>query len=115
MVDISFKQYKILKRINKSQSIKYEELSEEEIKTCDFLAEKNFLSLNADYLPLPNNPYNIHRSVPNNYEITEEGKAQIYVFKSKFYKTRISLILSIFSTVAAIGSTVVAIIALLKP
>lgn len=47
--------------------------------------------------------------------INQDGKAQISAFKSTFYKTRTSLIMSIFSTVAAIVSTIVSIIALLKP
>lgn len=115
MVDINFEQYKMLKRISKKQSIKYEEFSKEEIKICEFLSEKNFITLNIKSVPIPNNPYNAHIPVLDNYEITEAGKAQIYTFKSKIYKIKTSLILSIFSTAAAIGSTIVAIIALLKP
>lgn len=114
MTDISFVQYKMLKRINKNQNIKYKKLSDEEIKICEFLAENNFVILNTKSMPVPNNPYHAHIPVRDNYEITEEGRAQIYSFKSTFYKTRTSIILSVFSTIAAICSTIVAIIALLK-
>lgn len=97
MVDISFKQYKMLKRINKNKNVKYEELSEEEIKTCEFLADKNFISLNTKYEPIPNNLYNVQRPVLDNYEITEDGKAQISAYISSFHKWWIPLIVSIAS------------------
>lgn len=97
MVDISFKQYKMLKRINKNQSVKYEEFTEEEIKTCEFLAEKDFVTLNTKSVPVPNNPYNAHIPVLDNYEITEEGKAQISAYISSFHKWWIPLIVSIAS------------------
>lgn len=113
MVDIHLKHYKMLKRIETSKILKTGNLTDNEIEIIEFLIKKEFVE------PIPSDePIKEFKDFfdikPCGYKITQEGLAQLYSFKSTFYKTRTSIILSVFSTIAAIGSTVVAIIALLK-
>ncbi len=107
MVDISYKQYKMLKEINCHNSYNSIHLTAEDLEICDFLQRNQFITtrIKRD---------NIDDKIYNEYRVTQSGKAQIYTFKSKFYKTRTSLILSVFSTFAAITSSVIAIIALMQ-
>lgn len=115
MVDIDFKQYKMLKRIAKTNSLTNKSLTKEELNIIDYLAAHNFVEIIIERPKITDFSISVSKSQNAEYQITEKGKAQIFTFKSTFYKAKTSIILSIISTVAAFTSTIVSIIALLKP
>lgn len=95
MIDINREQYKMLCRIKKSNGLPQESLSDNDIKVCYYLLEHNCVSEAQSY-PAP--PY-INRPpakkrLPATIEITQTGKAQIYIFRTTFHKWWIPLALS---------------------
>lgn len=114
MVDIHLKHYKMLKQIELANPLSADKLSDEQLEIIDFLMEHNFVVPIHNYDNVKKY-MDLFTSPNSGYKITQDGLAQLYMFKSKFYKTKTSLILSIFSTAASIVSTIVAIIALLRP
>lgn len=115
LVEINKEQYKLLKYINKKGTIYCDQLTSDELDICKYLFKNDLINRTTKTISKRNNDYVSLDVITDSYSINQDGKAQISAFKSTFYKTRTSLIMSIFSTVAAIVSTIVSIIALLKP
>jgi hypothetical protein len=101
MVDIDLKQYRMLKKVDKHSSIDAAFLSKEEKDICAFLLEKQFLAVTKSYRRNEQGDIDIFNLYPKEYSITQAGKAQIYAFKSTFYKWWIPVIISIFSAIGA--------------
>lgn len=115
LIEINKEQYKVLKFINKKGTIYCDRLTSDELDICKYLFKNDLINRTTKTISKRNNDYVSLDVITDSYSINQDGKAQISAFKSTFYKTRTSLIMSIFSTVAAIVSTIVSIIALLKP
>lgn len=105
MVDIDYPQFRMLRRIKRHKTVKSINFTKDQLEICDHLKLNGFITVRTVLSASPHY---------NEYRITQKGKAQLCTFKSQFYKTRTSLILSVFSTFASVVSTIVAIIALLK-
>lgn len=95
MIDINREQYKMLCRIKKSDGLLQKSLSENDIQVCYYLLEHNCISEAQAY---PSPPY-INRPpakkrLPATIEITQTGKAQLYIFRTTFHKWWIPLALS---------------------
>ncbi len=104
MVDISKPQYKMLVKIHKRNQLPYESLSEEEKDICSYLLAHNLIcvikQLDKSSAPSMQLPAVKIKSV----QITQAGMAQIYTFKSTFYKWWIPVVISIIALIlSAIG------------
>lgn len=104
MVDISKSQYKMLVKVHKRNQLPYESLSEEEKDICSYLLAHNLIrvikQLDKSSAPSMQLPAVKIKSV----QITQAGMAQIYTFKSTFYKWWIPVVISIIALIlSAIG------------
>lgn len=97
MIDINLKQYKMLSKINNNKTIKCDNLNDDEKKICEFLSSKGFISSNCCFVTKNTPLGKMGFTDIENYEITEEGKAQISAYISSFHKWWIPLIVSIAS------------------
>lgn len=107
MLDISKEQYKMLSKINKSTTLQTSSLSTEELDICQYLLDHEFIK--AKERPLPNFIGGIHvqKTLPPNLELTQTGKAQLYAFRSTFYKWWIPVIISIFALITSVAAILV--------
>lgn len=95
MVDISPEQYRMLKKISRNDSAQTDSMSKDEKEICAFLATKGFLSVSKKCRTDESGNLDLFNTYPSEYTITQSGKAQIYAFKSTFYKWWIPVIISI--------------------
>ena len=107
MIDINREQYKMLCRIKKSDGLPQKSLSENDIQVCYYWLEHNCISEAQTY---PSPPY-INRPpakkrLPSTIEITQTGKAQIYIFRTTFHKWWIPLAVSIASFTLSVISLI---------
>lgn len=112
MVDIDFKQFKMLLKL-KHNNIKTDkiELSEEDQDILEFLIKNNFAVIIDDIKYIPSSSNFVIGEIPilnsTTYQITQDGKAQISAYVSSFHKWWIPLVISI-------GSFILSCISLLK-
>lgn len=99
MCNISRKQYRVLKHIYRRKSINSSQLSDERIEICNYLTECNYLSIQ---------PLSIVLDSPlcSDYllRVTQSGEAEIYRFRSTFYKWWIPVVISVFALLVSIAS-----------
>lgn len=105
MVDIDFKQYRMLKIADKKE-IFSQNLSQEESDVCCFLCDQGFLISNDDYQFSPDGKVDLTGLCPVSYRTSQAGKAQICAFELAFHKWWISVVI-------AFASFIVSLIALL--
>lgn len=99
---ISTPQYKLLKRINKLGSVKFESFSDKEKEICNFLLQNNYVSADGIYgYDVFSSSSRIH-NLPLKVQITQLGEAKMYTFKMMFYKWWIPVVISILSLVVSI-------------
>ena len=104
MVDISFQQYKMLKRISKQNTISTHFLSLEQRDICEFLCNKGFLLISKKERLNPDGEIDIFVLHPAEYAITQAGKAQISAYEASFHKWWISVVISVISLIISIGA-----------
>lgn len=103
MSNISKEQYRLLKKIQRMESISPNSLTDNELNICKFLSDKGFLSVTNKYQKTSDGNLNIFSSSPSEYSITQSGKAEIYIFKSTFYKWWIPVVISIAALIVSIS------------
>lgn len=104
MVDISFQQYKMLKRISKQNTISTHFLSPEHRDICEFLCSKDFLRISKKERLTPNGEIDIFGFHPAEYAITQDGKAQISAYEASYHKWWFSVVISVISLIISIGA-----------
>lgn len=99
MVDISYEQYKTLKKIKKSESVKLSNLTEDELECCEYLLKHKFIDYDDELLgdSIENFQY-----VVDAYKITQKGHAQLFTFVASFHKWWIPLVISLASLVLSV-------------
>lgn len=102
MVDINFQQYKMLKHINNVQSISTANFSTEELEICEFLCNKEFLSITQKTRYTPDKNLDLFNLYPAEYRITQAGKAQISAYEASFHKWWFSVVIAVISLVVSI-------------
>lgn len=95
MVDISFQQFRMLRRA-KSTPILTGSLSLNEEAICDYLCEMGFLKASFD-IDVDKEQLDFTQ-----YSITQAGEAQLYAFVSAFHKWWISVVIALISLVVSI-------------
>ncbi len=93
MVDIDFKQYKMLSYIKHHKTIKGINFTEEQLDICSYLKSKGFITARTVVSHTP------HYSV---YRITQEGRAQLSSYVLSFHKWWIPLAVSIVALIFSI-------------
>ena len=104
MVDISFQQYRMLKRISKQNIISAHFLSLEQRDICEFLYNKDFLRISKKERLTPNGEIDIFGLHPAEYTITQAGKAQISAYEASYHKWWFSVVISVISLIISIGA-----------
>ena len=104
MVDLSKKQYKMLCRIKKQGNISLTSLTEDEKSVCLYLLDQKCI-VSPKRLPAPWQSSNTPTSpsLPSVIRITQTGEAQIYTFRSKFYKWWIPVVISIIALITSVA------------
>ena len=98
MIDIDFKQFRMLKRIKHKKLIKSTNFTKEQLDICAYLKSNDFITVRT---VLSESPHY------NEYRITQKGSAQLSAYVASFHKWWIPLIISI-------GSFILSCISLLK-
>ena len=104
MVDTNFRQYRMLKKINKLSALSTAGLTEEELDICSFLCKHEFLEVDHQYHYTPNGEIDIFGLYPSSYSITQSGKAQISAYESSFHKWWIPVVISVISLIVSLIS-----------
>lgn len=101
--------YKLLKRISRRTTISAESLSEEELDICSYLHSLKLIECNMQNPIVHENAYGFQSLVYEHveYSITQAGKAEIYNFKSTFYKWWIPVVISIIALIVSIAAVLV--------
>lgn len=97
MIGISKSQYKMLRKIQKQKSISASSLSENELEICQHLMEMECLKC-RDFFG--------KRALPSEVEVSQKGEAQIYLFRSTFYKWWIPVVISILALIVSIAAPI---------
>lgn len=104
MVDISKPQYKMLKKLHKNKCLSYEYLSDEEKEICTYLLQHNLISVTKKMGEFSKTDMILPPLKIDSCSITQSGEAQIYIFKSTFYKWWIPVLISIAALIISIWS-----------
>lgn len=107
MVDISKPQYKMLKKLHKNKFLSYECLSDEEKEICAYLLQHNLISVTKKIGEFSKTDMILPPLKIDSCSITQSGEAQIYIFKSTFYKWWIPVIISLVALALSIASLIV--------
>lgn len=108
MIDISYPQYKMLRTIQRKKLISTAFLSNEELDICLYLLEHDCVKdIAFSGIDFSGNVIK-DSSLPPDIKITQTGEAQLYVFRSKFHKWWIPVLISLLSFI-------VSVLALLRP
>lgn len=103
-LSLSKEQYKMLCKIKKHKGLSRSSLSDVELAICQYL-------LMRDCIAKPKHvsiPWQIDKSqtqnqLPEHLVITQFGEAQVYTFRSKFYKWWIPVVISIIALITSIA------------
>ena len=99
MLDISREQYKMLSKINKATTLQSSSLSTEELEICEYLVDHECIKARTFAHPDFKGGIHVQRSLPPDIELTQTGKAQLYAFRSTFYKWWIPVIISVLALI----------------
>lgn len=104
MVDLSKKQYKMLCKIKKNGFIEKSSLSNTELSICQYLLSVDCLQAFHEVVPSLNFDTKIQtvKRLPLKIELNQTGEAQIYAFRSTFYKWWIPVVISVISLLISI-------------
>jgi hypothetical protein len=106
MIDLSKKQYKMLCKIKRNGSIEKSSLSDNELTICQYLLTKDCLL--ASYQTVPNfNKIQSIKKLPPQIMLNQTGEAQIYAFRSTFYKWWIPVVISFISLLISITMPII--------
>lgn len=109
MLDIDRGQYRMLKRIKNHPNMPTADLSKEEKEICRFLARHHFVTYRPHAISTQDGTKVTH-GLPDKISTTQEGNAQLYIFRTTFHKWWIPLVIAI---IAAIGAYVPLLVQLL--
>ena len=101
MIEISNRHYRFLKRIKKQKIVYVSNLSPDEKAMAQYLAKTKCIKAKHQ---IDQSTPEITRIIPKSYEITQYGEAQIYVFKAKFYKWWIPVVIYVFALIVSIAA-----------
>lgn len=103
MIDTSFSQYLMLKRIKKANPLLNQNLSQEQYEIIQYLEEHNFVEeiVSDDDWTFDNNIL-FTNSASVGFRATETGKAQISTYNATFFKWWIPLVISIIALAVSI-------------
>lgn len=103
MIDISFPQYLMLKRIKRANPLPNQNLSQEQYEIIQYLEEHNFVDemISEDDWTFNDNIV-FANSTLTGFRITEAGKAQISAYTASFHKWWIPLVISIIALFVSI-------------
>lgn len=112
MSTIGKSHYKLLKRISRRTTISAESLSKEELDICSYLHSLKLIECDMQNPIIRENAYGFQSLVYEHveYSITQVGKAEIYNFKSTFYKWWIPVVISIVALIVSIAAILVQIL-----
>lgn len=106
VLDISREQYKMLLKIDKAKTLQASSLSAEELEICEYLVDHECIKARTFAHPDFEGTIQVQRSLPPNIELTQIGKAQLYAFRSTFYKWWIPVIISLFALITSVVAIV---------
>ena len=89
---ISRNQYKLLKKISKNNQINLKEVKDTEIDNFNYLADNNLLTITENSYKLYDTDACLIDAI---YKVSPLGEAEMYEFKSTFYKWWIPVVISI--------------------
>lgn len=104
MVNLSKSQYKMLCKVYKANRLSASTLTEKELEICRYLMENDCLKSNYVSRTNISGKLFISKSLPSDIEITQTGEAQIYIFRSTFYKWWIPVVISVFALISSVLS-----------
>ena len=113
MLDINKQQYKMLCRIQKHKVVTTDNFSSEELEICQYLMENNCIKARHFSRTDIHGDLHITKTLPTNLMLTQTGKAQIYAFRSTFYKWWIPVVISVISVALSSASIISQVIQLL--
>lgn len=103
----------MLCRIQKHNVVTTDNFSPEELEICQYLMENNCIKgRHFSHADIHGNLH-ITKALPNNLMLTQTGKAQIYAFRSTFYKWWIPVVISVISVALSSASIISQVIVLL--
>lgn len=101
MIDLSKEQYKMLCKIQKKNLTK-SDLSERELSVCEYLLEIECIRPDTQILPNYGGRSSVVKLFPSKLECTQKGEAQVYAFRSTFYKWWIPVVISVIALLVSI-------------
>ena len=106
MIDLSKKQYKMLCKIKRYGAIEKSSLSDNELTICQYLLAKDCLL--ASHQTVANfNKIQTIKNLPPQIRLNQTGEAQIYAFRSTFYKWWIPVVISLISLLISITTPII--------
>ena len=102
MVDLSKEQYKVLRKIKKHGAIQQSSLSDRELTICRYLLTVECLEAKCIYHPTATG-IGTSTVLPSEIRLSQTGEAQIYAFRSTFYKWWVPVVISIIALIISIA------------
>lgn len=102
MINLSKEQYKMLLKIKKSNKLPTSSLTEKELEICTFLMYKHCITSRLFSCPDITGVNHTLEKLPKELTITQTGEAEIYVFRSTFYKWWIPVVISVLALLVSI-------------
>lgn len=102
MIDINYKQYRMLNRISKHKSIPAKNLTNDDLEIIDFLIKSKFVTPEYSYEIHKLGEYEMPVPIEQEYRVTQAGQAQVYTFRSTYFKRWIPVVISTASLIVSI-------------
>lgn len=108
MIDLSKPQYKMLCKIKTKKAIPKSSLSESELAICQYLFKQKCFITQTKTVAFGLTPQiETIELFPETIQLSQIGEAQIYAFRSTFYKWWIPVVVSILSLLISIAVPVI--------